>query len=110
MPCIRLSRLMMVAGLASLTACSMERPTTPATASAPQLSGMLAPCQQTDTGCVDPMLIIDGKVSAYKDLDLRGVDVESIEVLKGELARERYGEAGRHGVIVITTKRASGKI
>lgn len=36
--------------------------------------------------------------------DIDPSDIESVNVLKGELATDKYGEEGKNGVIVITTK------
>ena len=55
---------------------------------------------------VQPLYIIDGvdaKESVIENLSLD--NIESISVLKGENAIARYGERGRNGVIVITTKK-----
>jgi TonB-dependent SusC/RagA subfamily outer membrane receptor len=52
------------------------------------------------------MLIIDGQVSNYTLLeDLNGIDIESVEVIKGAAAMKFYGADARNGVIIITTKR-----
>lgn len=55
-----------------------------------------------------PMYIIDGKkqdksnTSPLKDLDQN--DIASIEVLKDATANDLYGDEGKNGVIIITTK------
>jgi len=57
-----------------------------------------------------PIYIVDGK--EIEDIKLISPDeIESISVLKGESAGKKYGDKGKHGVIVITTKGAelSGK-
>lgn len=64
---------------------------------------------RTDAG-VDPVYVIDGVVVAEADkaakVDaLHPDDIDSIEVLKGEAAAAKYGEAGRNGVIQITRKK-----
>ena len=51
------------------------------------------------------MLIIDGQVSNYTLLDLKGEDIESVAVIKGAAAMKVYGADARNGVIIITTKR-----
>ena len=51
-----------------------------------------------------PLIVIDGKIS---DVDLTTIDPETIEridVLKDESATVSYGEKGKDGVILITTK------
>ena len=53
----------------------------------------------------DPLFILDGKEvdrDAIKDLD--SDDIETMNVLKGEKAKEKYGEKAKDGVIEITTK------
>jgi TonB family protein len=53
-----------------------------------------------------PIYIVDGViVQNGSALDLDALRIESIEVVKGEQARQRYGERGRNGVILITTKK-----
>lgn len=59
-------------------------------------------------GKTQPMYIIDGKETSdmvsYENLDLN--EVESISVLKDESATSLYGEKGKNGAIIITTKQA----
>jgi len=51
----------------------------------------------------DVLVIVDGK--EVEDLqELNPDNIESIEVLKGEKAIEKYGEKGRKGVIIIKRK------
>jgi len=51
-----------------------------------------------------PIYIVDGKtVSSIKEI--APDDIASVDVLKGALAKEKYGEKGANGVIVITTKK-----
>jgi len=87
--------------LGVVAACSAEHPVAPQPTSTPAL----AQCQQSSTGCARPMLIIDGQVSEYTLLDLRGEDIESVAVIKGAAAMKVYGADARNGVIIITTKR-----
>ncbi len=57
-----------------------------------------------------PMIVIDGVHSTNVTLrEIAADDVESMEVLKGGTASALYGEAGRNGAIMITTKRAATK-
>lgn len=49
---------------------------------------------------------IDGKEASYEDVEKLDPDfIESINVLKGENATKVYGEKGKNGVIIITTKK-----
>ncbi len=56
----------------------------------------------------NPLLIIDGKEELATSIDLIKIDpnsIESIKVYKGEEAIEEYGEKGKNGVIVVTSKK-----
>lgn len=58
------------------------------------------------TGKAKPLIVIDGKITV--DLDLNKINpntIESINVLKGEKAIEKYAEKGTNGVVEITTKK-----
>ena len=50
-----------------------------------------------------------GISSTSRFLDLDANDIESVSVLKGLAAATIYGEAGRNGVILVTTKAGSGR-
>ncbi|WP_320019293.1 M56 family metallopeptidase [Labilibaculum manganireducens] len=53
----------------------------------------------------NPIYIVDGKkVSAKKANKINPDDIESINVLKGENAIEKYGEKAKNGVVIITSK------
>jgi hypothetical protein len=50
------------------------------------------------------LYIVDGK--EVKDLKkVSGDDIQSIRVLKDDKAREEYGDKGKNGVLIITTKK-----
>ncbi len=52
-----------------------------------------------------PLVIVDGFPSTTSALAKLSADrIASIEVVKGESARAQYGESGRNGVILVTTK------
>ncbi len=54
------------------------------------------------------LVFVDG-VPLTSRQSLRQLDpstVQTVEVLKGDLARQRYGPDATHGVILITTKRS----
>ncbi|MDB5026288.1 MAG: hypothetical protein JWP78_4043 [Mucilaginibacter sp.] len=53
----------------------------------------------------DMLFIIDGK-EAKGMKNLSPADIKSISILKDEAAEKRYGEKGRNGVVVITTKKS----
>ncbi|MGB5497886.1 MAG: hypothetical protein WBM77_03055 [Maribacter sp.] len=53
-----------------------------------------------------PMFIIDGKESKEKEMKkLNSSEIETINVYKGDKAKEKYGEKGKNGVVEITTKK-----
>lgn len=59
---------------------------------------------------VTPLIVIDGSPSSNVRIsDLAADDIASFEVLKGGAASSLYGESGRNGVIMISTKRAKEK-
>jgi TonB-dependent SusC/RagA subfamily outer membrane receptor len=52
------------------------------------------------------LLIIDDKEVTKKEFDNLDTDnIESVNVLKGKAATEKYGDKGKNGVIVVTTKK-----
>ena len=52
------------------------------------------------------LFIIDGKEVTKKEFDNLDTDnIESVNVLKGKSATEKYGNKGKNGVIVVTTKK-----
>jgi TonB-dependent SusC/RagA subfamily outer membrane receptor len=53
----------------------------------------------------EPLIFIDGKKASKKKMDKLDPDqIESINVLKGDKALEKYGKKAADGVIEITTK------
>lgn len=60
---------------------------------------------------IKPLLVVDNVVkdSNFEVNDLNPNDIESISVLNGENANPVYGDKGKNGVIVITTKNNSNK-
>lgn len=56
-----------------------------------------------------PLFVIDGREVADDALSkLAPADIESISILKGQTAREFYGDRGANGVVLVTTKRHAG--
>ena len=52
------------------------------------------------------LYIIDEKIVSYKEVNkLKPENIEKVEVLKGDKAKELYGKKAKHGVIKITTKK-----
>ncbi|MDH3734255.1 MAG: TonB family protein, partial [Gemmatimonadota bacterium] len=56
-----------------------------------------------------PLIVIDGEIQDESATlaDVGAFDIDHVEILKGEAAREAYGDRGRDGVIQITTKGAA---
>ena len=52
-----------------------------------------------------PLILIDGKESSGSIEELDPRRIESISVLKNEAATSIYGEKGKNGVVLITTKK-----
>ena len=53
-----------------------------------------------------PLIVIDGVITSEMNLnDLNPSNIQSMNVLKGESAKVRYGEKGANGVVEITTKK-----
>ncbi|MEM1121123.1 MAG: TonB-dependent receptor [Bacteroidota bacterium] len=60
------------------------------------------------TNSGNPLVVIDGVLGASLPA-IHPSDIESIEVLKDASATALYGSRGANGVILVTTKRATGK-
>lgn len=56
------------------------------------------------TGEIEPLIVVDGFVTALRLSDLNPNDIESIEVVKGAAASALYGTRGEGGVIQVLTK------
>ncbi len=56
-----------------------------------------------------PLVVIDGEIADQGLEALSSTEIESIEVTKGDAAREMYGTRGENGVVRITTKQAPRK-
>jgi TonB-dependent SusC/RagA subfamily outer membrane receptor len=57
------------------------------------------------------LVVLDGKEMKI-DFDMKSIapeNIESVNVLKGENATEEYGDKGKNGVIIITTKKTGSK-
>ncbi|TXI69529.1 MAG: hypothetical protein E6Q41_02465 [Cyclobacteriaceae bacterium] len=57
----------------------------------------------------DPIIVIDGikylrSDSAHALQKLNPEKIKEIKVLRGQEAIDQYGEAGKHGVVLVTTK------
>jgi hypothetical protein len=85
-------------------ACATEKAIAPA--AQPQKSALLR-CDQQREQCEKPLLFVDGKRMDWvgHPYFIPG-DIESVEVIKGKAAIERYGQDGRNGVVFIVMKKA----
>ena len=53
-----------------------------------------------------PLIVIDGVITSEINLnDLNPTNIQSMNILKGENAKAKYGEKGANGVVEITTKK-----
>jgi hypothetical protein len=52
-----------------------------------------------------PLYILDGIEITDLKMDLRPNEIESIKVLSNQKDVEKYGEKGKNGIIIITTKK-----
>lgn len=54
-----------------------------------------------------PLVIVDGVEKKYSHLQgMNPSDIAGITVLKDKIAKEKYGDRAKHGVLVVTTKKA----
>ncbi len=58
-----------------------------------------------------PLFVIDGVIVglAPQLLDIGSPDIASIEVIKGEAAKQLYGDRAANGVVIITTKKGGAE-
>jgi TonB-dependent SusC/RagA subfamily outer membrane receptor len=55
---------------------------------------------------ISPIMIVNGKEMSVEEADKISPDqIAEVTVLKGEAAKALYGEKGKHGVVLITTKK-----
>ena len=54
---------------------------------------------------IQPLYVVDGKIVDKATIDtMNPATIERIDVLKNESATERYGEMGKNGAVIITSK------
>ena len=62
------------------------------------------------TASNEPLFVVDGIIDAIHDLnDINSDDIASISVLKDASSTVIYGSRGANGVIIITTKKGTGR-
>lgn len=52
-----------------------------------------------------PLIVVDGVISSQKTEDIDPETIQSVNVLKGEMATKKYGNSGKNGVLEITLKK-----
>jgi TonB-linked SusC/RagA family outer membrane protein len=57
-----------------------------------------------------PMIIVDGVILGESMVDIGGLDIESMEVVKGAAAASLYGSRAAAGVVNITTRTGRGLV
>lgn len=58
-----------------------------------------------------PLIFIDGVISNNANIsDISPSDIQSMNVLKGNMATKKYGENGKKGVIEIISKKKTGEV
>jgi TonB-linked SusC/RagA family outer membrane protein len=55
----------------------------------------------------EPLYVVDGVILGSSVADLDGLDIQSVEIVKGAAASSLYGSRAENGVISITTKRGA---
>ena len=101
--------VLVTALLVLASACSIERFNSP-----PQPQKIaLSQCYrdwESPKSCLKPIFVVDGKRLVDDSVDLNPSEIATVEVFKGPSAIAAYGEDGKNGVVVITTKkgRAAG--
>ena len=84
-------------------ACATEKAIAPV--AQPQKSALLR-CDQARNQCDKPLLFVDGKRTSWDGSDdFDPATIESVEVIKGKSALDRYGDDARNGVVFITLKK-----
>ena len=84
--------------------CAMDRVTAPEAG----VRTVCVDCVRPVPAGQEPLFILDGVVDPRPSrYGLDPADIENIEIVKGPAATQVYGERGRNGVVIITTKRAA---
>ena len=77
----------------------------------PVPGGIVIPrCNVGRSASPQPLFVVDGRVidPSAVPADFDPDQIVSIEIVKGRSALDTYGEPGKNGVVVITTKRDAG--
>lgn len=104
----KIKLLLSVVLVASIAACSPEYIEPLSTPEAVNENVKVTIASEND-GLEDakaPLIVVDG-ILVKRDvlLEMAPEDIKSVDVFKGGLATAIYGDKGKNGVIVITTKR-----
>jgi hypothetical protein len=57
--------------------------------------------------CAPPVLVVDGRLVDFESAELNPHDIDLVEIMKGDSAVARFGEAARGGVVIVTSKRST---
>ncbi len=115
-------RVSRVAGALAIAAASgflaCEAPTPPTTSDVAELNARLVQdtalvyfqpttivLRNDRTGRKQPLYVVDGVIVSAGTIDIDALDIDHIEVIKGEAARKLYGERAADGVVSITTRK-----
>ena len=95
-----MKRLALGIATLALVACNGDRLTgTAAQDAVAQYQKVEAPASNT------PLVFLDGKeISSLEGREVDSKTIESVEVIKGKAAHEKYGARAANGVILITRK------
>jgi TonB family protein len=70
----------------------------------------VTPANQADTTKPEPLIVLNGQIMEEAKMDAFPADqIKSVNVLKGEMAIEKYGQKGRNGVVEINCPACDGK-
>ncbi len=62
-----------------------------------------------DTATTEPLILVDGEAFEGALSDLDAETIERIDVLKGKAATDAYGDRGKNGVVLVTSKKGLKK-
>src|SRR4051794_34049498 len=102
---MKLTPFVAALSLVAAVACATERTVAPVVASgAVAPSRIKVPAFQADTSQA-PLWILDGKIiDPPADGSIDKTKIESVEVIKGKAAMDKYGPRALNGVVIVKTK------
>src|SRR3954463_7711880 len=102
---MRLTPIVAALSLVAAAACATERTLAPVVASGAAAPARIkVPAFQSDTSQA-PLWILNGKIiDPPADGTIDTAKIESVEVIKGKAAMDKYGPRALNGVVLIKTK------